>query len=88
MTETAGHHLFQKVLPECNPPPASSVDEPAGDAIGAVANNFAGLRLEDIHTVTFTRCLPSFSTMRSMSGLAEDDEEVAFARVLEVFGHV
>jgi hypothetical protein len=37
---------------------------------------------------TFTRCLPSFSTMRSMSGLAEDDEEVAFARVLEVFGHV
>ena len=24
MTETAGHHLFQKVLPECNAPPRGS----------------------------------------------------------------
>jgi hypothetical protein len=60
MTETAGHHLFQKVLPECNAPPASSVDEPAGDAIGAVANNFAGLRLEDIHTVHLHALLAVF----------------------------
>ena len=24
MTETAGHHLFQKVLPECNAPPGAA----------------------------------------------------------------
>ena len=29
------------------------VDEPAGDAVGTVADDFAGLGLEDVHTVVF-----------------------------------
>lgn len=64
------------------------VDEPAGDAVGAVADDFAGLGFEDIHAVhlhaQFSICL----LQQVNIWLAEDDEEVALARVLQVFGHV
>ena len=37
---------------------------------------------------TFTRSLPSFSVDEFDVGLAEDDEQIAFAGVLEILGHV
>ena len=69
------------------------VDEPAGDAVGAVADDFAGLRLEDVHAVDLHLNLAGLAVV--LGGvedvdirLAEDDEEVALAGVLEVLGHV
>ena len=44
------------------------VDEPAGDAVGAVADDLAGLGLNTSTPLTFTRSLPSFSSSSVMSG--------------------
>ena len=44
------------------------VDEPAGDAVGIVAADLAGLGSNTSTPFTFTRSLPSFSGSSSMSG--------------------
>ena len=64
------------------------VDEPAGDAFGAVAADFAGLGSKTSTPFTLTRSCSSFSRQERDVGLAEDDKEVAFAGVLEIVGHV
>lgn len=64
-----------------------AVDEPAGDAVGAVADDFAGLWLEHINAIHLDAQAVAFGKERDVR-LAEDHEEVAFAGVLEVFGHV
>ena len=64
------------------------VDEPAGDAVGAVAADFAGVGMEDVHAVDLDLDLAVLGGQDVDVGLAEDDEEVAFAGVLEVVGHV
>ncbi len=65
-----------------------SVDKPAGDAVGAVATDLAGIGVEDIHTVDLYAHLAVFFRQENNIRLAEDDEEIAFTRVLEVAGHV
>ena len=64
------------------------VDEPAGDAVGAVAADFARLRVEHVHTVNLDANLVAFGVEDLDVRLAEDDEEVALAGILQVVGHV
>ncbi len=68
------------------------VDEPAGYALGAVAADFAGVGVEDVDAVDLDADLAGFAVCAGVEdgdvGLAEDDEEVALAGVLEVAGHV
>ena len=64
------------------------VDEPAGDAVGAVAVDFACVRVEDIDAVDF-HAQPAVLLVDQVDiRLAEDDKEIALAGCLEVFGHV
>ena len=65
------------------------VDEPAGDAVGAVAADFAGVGMEHVHAVDLDPHLAVFGLGEDVDvRLAEDDEEVALAGVLEIVGHV
>ena len=64
------------------------VDEPAGDAFGTVAADFAGVGVEHIHAVDLDAYLSVFGFENVDVRFAEDDEEVALAGVLEVVGHV
>ena len=60
------------------------VNEPAGDAVGTVADDFAGLRFEDVHAVDFDAQFAIGLREKVDVWLAEDDEEVALTRILEV----
>ncbi len=64
------------------------IDEPAGDAVGAVAAHLAGVGVEDINSVDAHPdiLVPVFQDVDI--GLAKDDKEVALAGVLEVASHV
>ena len=64
------------------------VDEPAGNAFGAVAADFAGVGVEYVHTVDF--CLdPIIFDFEDVDvRFAEDNEEIALAGVFKVVGHV
>ena len=64
------------------------VDEPAGDAVGAVAADFSGVGVEDVYAVDFDLNFVVFGVENVDIRFAEDDEEVAFAGVFEVVGHV
>jgi hypothetical protein len=64
------------------------VNKPAGDAIGAVAADFAGLRMEHVHAVHCHAELAALFRQQGNVWLAEDDEEVTLSGVLEIFGHV
>ena len=64
------------------------VDEPAGDAVGAVGADFSGAGVEDVNPLTLTWIWSSSVSMNIDVGFAEDDEQVALAGVLEVVGHV
>ena len=64
------------------------VDEPAGDAVGADADDFNGARFEDVHAVHLHAELAVLLVDEGDVGLAEDNKLVALARVLEVFRHV
>ena len=64
------------------------IDEPAGDAVGVVAADFAGVGVENVHAVDLDLDLTVLRVEDVDIRLAEDDEEVAFAGVLEVVGHV
>src|SRR5207249_4153459 len=64
------------------------VDEPASDAVGAIAADFAGTWVKDIHTIDLHLNLAAFGREKVDVRLAKDDEEIAFAGVLEVLGHV
>ena len=65
-----------------------AVDEPAGDAVGAVAADLAGVGVEHVDAVDLDLDLSVLGVEEVDVRLAEDDEEVAFAGVLEVVGHV
>src|ERR1700733_11104469 len=69
----AGEEAFLVVL---------GIEEPAGDAVGSVAADFAGGGVEDVDA--FDPDLnPAFGRGDQVDiGLAEDDEEVAFAGAL------
>ena len=64
------------------------VDEPAGHAVGAVAANFARVGMKNVHAIHLHAYLPVFLRQNRNVRLAEHDEEVALAGVLEVVGHV
>jgi len=64
------------------------VDEPAGDAFGAVGSDFAGLGVEDIDAVDLDLDLAVVGFEDVDIRLAEDDEQVALAGVGQVAGHV
>ena len=64
------------------------VDEPAGDALGTVAAHFAGVGVEDVHTVDFYLEHAVAGVQDVDVRLAEDDEKVALAGVLQIVGHV
>src|SRR5262249_52427362 len=64
------------------------VDEPARDTIGSITDHLAGLWLEDIHAVQLHAQLAVLLVQEGDVRLAEDDEQVTLAGVLEVFGHV
>ena len=65
-----------------------AIDEPAGDAVGVVATDFAGVGMEHVDAFYFNLDLTVLCIEDINVRLAEDDEEVAFAGVLEVVGHV
>ena len=64
------------------------VNEPAGDAVGAVTDDFAGLRFEDVHAIHLHSQIAAFLWQQVNIRLAEDDKKVSFAGVLEILGHV
>ena len=64
------------------------IDEPAGDAVGAVAPHFTGVGVEDVHALDPYPDVIAAVLQDVDIGLAEDDEEVALAGVLEIAGHV
>src|SRR5262249_50247653 len=64
------------------------VDEPAGDALRAVAAHLASLRMKDIYAVDLHLNLATLLREDIDVWLAEDDEEVALAGVLQIIGHV
>ena len=64
------------------------IDEPAGNAFGAVTAHLAGIGMEDIHPVDLDLDLPIFGIQDGNIRLAEDDEQVALAGVLQIIGHM
>ena len=64
------------------------VDEPAGDAFGAVGADFAGVGVEYVHAVDLDLYFFTIGIEDVDVGFAEDDEEVAGAGVGQVVGHV
>ena len=60
------------------------VDEPTGDAVGIAAFDFAGLRLEYVNAIEFYAILAVFLRLDGNIRLAEDDEQIALAGVLQV----
>ena len=65
-----------------------AIDEPAGDAVGGGAADFAGVGVEYIDSVDPDIDLSVLCVEDVDVRFTEDDEEVAFASVLEVAGHV
>src|SRR5262245_39150859 len=64
------------------------VDEPAGDALGAIAANLAGRRVKHVHALHMhTQCAVVYVQNVDV-GLAEDDEEIALACGLELAAHM
>jgi hypothetical protein len=64
------------------------IDEPAGDAFGAVTAGLAGIGVEDIDAVYLDLDLAVFGVEDVNIRLAEDDEEVALTGVFQIIGHV
>ena len=64
------------------------VDEPTGDTVCAVAADLAGVGMEDVHPIDLDPELIVTRIEEIDVGFTEDDEEVAFARVLEIVRHV
>ena len=64
------------------------INKPARNFVGAVAANFAGAWVEDIYAANLHFDLVIRSVLNFDVRLAEDDKQVALARVLQVFGHV
>src|ERR1035437_11052739 len=82
--------MNQQAMPSALSPRTSpaGINEPAGNAFGAVAADFAGARIKDVHAVHLYAQLAVWHRKQGDVRLAEDDEEVTFASVLEVLGHV
>ena len=64
------------------------VDEPTGDTVRAVTANLAGVGMEDVHPIDLDPELTVTRVEEVDVGFTEDDEEVAFTRVLEIVRHV
>ncbi len=64
------------------------IDEPAGDAVSAVTADLASVGVEHVDAFDFYLYLTVIRIEDVDVGFAEDDEEVAFAGVFEVAGHV
>ena len=64
------------------------IDEPAGNAVGAVAADFSGVGVEYIDSIDLDLYLTVFCIKDVDVWFSEDDEEIALAGVLEVIGHV
>jgi hypothetical protein len=64
------------------------VDEPAGDPLRTVAAHLAGVGVEDVHAIDLHPDLSSFGGKDVDVRLAEDDEQVPLAGILQVVGHV
>ena len=64
------------------------VDKQAGDAFLAVAADFAGVGVEDVHAVDFDLDLIVGCSEDFDIGLSEYDEQIALPGVLQVVGHV
>ena len=64
------------------------VNEPAGDAVGAVATDFSGTGVEDIDALHL-HAQPVIRLRQEINvRFAEDDEQVSLAGVLEILGHM
>ena len=64
------------------------VDEPAGDTLGAVGSDIAGLGMEYINPVDLDPDPPILGLQDVDIGLPEDDEQVTLSSVLQVVRHV
>ena len=69
------------------------IDEPAGDAVGAIAADLAGVGVEDVDTVDPDLELLGFATVSLDREyvdvrLSEDDEQIPLAGVLQIAGYV
>ena len=62
--------------------------EPAGDAVGAIGVDFASLGVEYVYTVHLNLNLIVHSVEDFDVRLAKNYEQVAFASVLQIVGHV
>ena len=57
------------------------INEPAGDAVGTIAADFAGVGVEDIHAVDLNLKFVFTSVKYVDVRLSEDDEEVALTGI-------
>ncbi|MNG22141.1 hypothetical protein D3C84_1065970 [compost metagenome] len=64
------------------------VDKPTGNAVGTIGTNFTRIGMEYVHAINFDFDLTVIGGNDVDIRLTEDDKQVAFAGVLEVFGHV
>ena len=66
----------------------AGVDEPAGDALRTVAAYFAGVGVKDVYAIDLHLNLAALYREYVDVWLAENDEQVALAGVLQIIGHV
>lgn len=64
------------------------IDEPAGDSVRGIAANLARRRIEDVYTFDFHLNLAVFRVKNVDVRLAENHEQIAFAGILQIAGHV
>ncbi len=64
------------------------VDKPTGDAVGSIAADFARVGMEDVNAVDLYLDLAVVCIENIDVGFTEDDEQVAFAGILQIVGHV
>jgi hypothetical protein len=64
------------------------VDEPAGDSLGAVAADFARVGMKHVDSLDLHPKLAVLLRQHVDVGFAEDDKQIALARILEILGHV
>ena len=64
------------------------VDEPGGDAVGVVGADFAGVGIEHVDALHAHLDVAVADILDVDVRLAEDDEEIALAGVLQLVGHV
>ena len=64
------------------------IDEPAGNIASVVAADFASVGMKHINAIDLKLDLVVIPVENIDIGFAKDNEKIAFARVLQIIGHV